>query len=154
LKRAVESLHAGADVETALASPPEAEAAELELGIRAFLPEDWIPDARTRLEVHRTLSEIRVAADAARAKEMLRDRFGRVPHEAENLIRSMLLKSRLERLSIRRLSWREGFFLVEYADRVAVEHGLELEGVELRPVKTGVAHLQIPARYRAQEAAL
>jgi transcription-repair coupling factor (superfamily II helicase) len=154
LKRAVESLQAGADVETALANPPEEEAAELELGIRAFLPEDWIPDARTRLEVHRTLSEIRVAADAGRVTEMLRDRFGRVPAEAENLIRSLLLKSRLERLSIRRLSWREGFYLVEYADRVELEHGLELEGVELRPVKTGLAHLQIPARHRSPEAAL
>ncbi len=154
LKRAVESLQAGADVETALANPPEEEAAELELGIRAFLPDDWIPDPRTRLEVHRTLSEIRAAADAARASEMLRDRFGRVPPEAENLIRSLLLKSRLERLSIRRLSWREGFYLVEYGDRVAVEHGLDLEGVELRPVKTGLAHLQIPARFREPEAAL
>jgi transcription-repair coupling factor (superfamily II helicase) len=77
---------------------------------------------------------------------MLRDRFGRVPTEAENLIRALLLKSALEKLSIRRLSWRDAFYLVEYADRVAVEHGLELSKVELRPVKTGMAHLQIPER--------
>jgi transcription-repair coupling factor (superfamily II helicase) len=40
LKHAVDALQAGADVEAALASAPENTAAELELGIRAFLPED------------------------------------------------------------------------------------------------------------------
>src|SRR6185436_141399 len=92
--------------------------------------------------------------DADRAGEMLRDRFGRLPPEAENLIRVLLLKSRLERLSIARLSWRGSFYIVEYADRVAVEHGLDLASVELRPVKTGFAHLQIPARFQEPETAL
>jgi transcription-repair coupling factor (superfamily II helicase) len=154
LKRAVESLQAGAGVEAALAETPEEGGAELELGLRAYLPEDWIPDARTRLEIHRALAAIRGAEDEARATEMLSDRFGRVPQEAQNLLRSLRLKSALERISVTRLSWRKGFYLVEYGDRVALEHGLDLRGVELRAVRTGVAHLRIPEDCTTPEGAL
>jgi len=154
LRRAVLSLQAGADVESALASAPEEAGADLELGLRAFLPEDWIPDARTRLEVHRSLSAIASREDSARAEDMLRDRFGRVPREAQDLLRVLRLKGELERLSITRLSWHPRFYLVEYDDRVALERGLELEGVDLRALRAGTAHLQIPARHRTAEAAL
>jgi transcription-repair coupling factor (superfamily II helicase) len=154
LKRAVDSLQAGSDVETALRSAPEEAGAELELGLRAYLPEDWIPDPRTRLEIHRALSEIRGPEDAAKAAEMLHDRFGRVPEEAHALLRILRLKGALERLSITRLSRQDGFYLVEYGDRVALERGLDLSDAELRPVRTGAAHLQIPARHADPESAL
>jgi len=154
LKRAVESLQSGANVETALQESADEGGVELELGLRAFLPEDWIPDARTRLEIHRSLSEIRSDEDAEKAAAMLKDRFGRVPKEAHALLRVLRLKGALEKLSIRRLSWRDGLYLVEYEDRVALERGLDLRDAELRPVRTGVAHLQLPERARAPEAAL
>jgi transcription-repair coupling factor (superfamily II helicase) len=154
LKRAVESLQAGGDVETAIALGPEPEGAELELGLKAYLPEDWIPDARTRLEVHRILASIHDEADEANAAAMLRDRFGRVPDEARTLLRSLRLKGALERLSVTRLSWRAGFYLVEFRDRVALEHGLDLRRAELRTLRTGVAHLQIPAAHATPHSAL
>jgi transcription-repair coupling factor (superfamily II helicase) len=154
LKRAVESLQSGAKLETALQESADEGGVELELGLRAFLPEDWIPDARTRLEIHRSLSDIRSDEDAEKAAAMLKDRFGRVPKEAQALLRVLRLKGALERLSIRRLSWRDGLYLVEYGDRVALERGLDLRDAELRPVRTGVAHLQLPERARAPEAAL
>jgi transcription-repair coupling factor (superfamily II helicase) len=72
LKRAVESLQSGANVESALLESADEGGVELELGLRAFLPEDWIPDARTRLEIHRTLSEIRSDEDAEKAGAMLK----------------------------------------------------------------------------------
>jgi len=154
LKRAVESLQAGGDVETAIALGPEPEGAELELGLKAYLPEDWIPDARTRLEIHRLLATIHDEGEEANAQAMLRDRFGRIPEEALTLLRALRLKAALERLSITRLSWREGYYLVEYRDRVALEHGLDLRNVEIRPIRTGVAHLQIPERVSGPENAL
>jgi hypothetical protein len=55
------------------------------------------------------------------------------------------LKGALERLTITRLSWRGAFYLLEFRDRVALEHGLELRNEDLRTIRTGVAHLAIPA---------
>src|SRR5262249_38966533 len=102
----------------------------------------------------RTLSAIQSDEDAQRAEDMLRDRFGRVPPEAVNLVRSFRLKPDLERAGISRLSWREDFHLLEYEDRVALERGLDLKRAELRPLRTGVAHLVIPERRRTPEASL
>jgi transcription-repair coupling factor (superfamily II helicase) len=133
---------------------PEEEGVDLELGLRAFLPEEWIPDPKTRLELLRTLSTIQSDEDAQRAEDMLRDRFGRVPPEAVNLVRSFRLKPELEHAGISRLSWREEFYLLEYSDRVALERGLDLKRAELRSLRTGVAHLMIPARQRTPEASL
>jgi transcription-repair coupling factor (superfamily II helicase) len=133
---------------------PEEEGVDLELGLRAFLPEDWIRDPKTRLEILRTLSEIQGGEDAQRAEDMLRDRFGRVPLEAQNLVRSFHLKPALQQAGISRLSWRESFYLLEYSDPVALQRGLDLSHADLRPLRTGVAHLAIPARWRTPESAL
>jgi transcription-repair coupling factor (superfamily II helicase) len=133
---------------------PEEEGVELELGLRAFLPEDWIVDPKTRLEILRTLATIHSDDDARRAEDMLHDRFGRVPAEATSLLRMFRLKPELEREGISRLSWREGFYLIEYTDRVAMARELDLSRVDFRSLRTGVAHLAIPARYATPEAAL
>jgi hypothetical protein len=77
-----------------------------------------------------------------------------VPVEAQNLVRSFRLKPELERAGISRLSWRESFYLIEYSDRVALERGLDLRRAELRPLRTGIAHLVLPERLRTAEAAL
>ena len=134
--------------------------AELELGLRAFLPDDWIPTPDVRLDVLRELAAIDDADELGRAEASLRDRFGKVPEPAKNLLRVFRIKQEVEALGIRRVTFREGFYLIEYADRMAVEHWLAAaqEGgrkdIELRPLRTGVAHLVIPDRYEAAEPAL
>ncbi len=127
---------------------------DIELGLRAFLPEDWIPEAKTRLELLRTLSAIQSDADADRNLATMRDRFGRVPPEALSLLRSFRLKTALERMRVTRLSWRAGFYLIEFDDRVALESGLELRRADVRLLRTGVAHLAIPPRNARPEQAL
>jgi transcription-repair coupling factor (superfamily II helicase) len=154
LKQTIDRLHDGEESDGSIPKPLEESGVELELGLRAFLPEDWVPDPKTRVELLRVLSTIHDAQDAERNAEMLRDRFGRVPPEALNLLRVFRLKAELERLGITRLSFRENIYLLEFGDRVALESGLDLRRVELRPLRTGVAHLVIPTRHVGPERAL
>jgi len=134
--------------------------AELELGLAAFLPDDWITTANVRLDVLRELAAVGDADGLGRAEASLRDRFGKLPEPAHNLLRTFDIKLRAEALGIRRLTWREGFYLVEYADRMSVEHWLAAaqgsghRDIELRPLRTGVAHLVIPERLQTAEKAL
>jgi transcription-repair coupling factor (superfamily II helicase) len=134
--------------------------AELELGLAAFLPEDWITTAAVRLDVLRELAAVDHADCLRNAEASLRDRFGKLPEPALNLLRTFDIKLRAEALGIRRLTWRDGFYLVEYADRMSVEHWLAAaqgnghKEIELRPLRTGVAHLVIPGRIRTAEKAL
>ena len=155
LKLTIERMQAGESAPDALAAEkPEESGVELELGLRAFLPEEWVLDSRTRVELLRTLSTIHDADDARRAASELRDRFGRLPPEAENLLRTFRLKADLERLGVRRLSWRRGFYVVEFADRVALEAGIDLRSADFRPLRTGVAHLAIPEQRNTPQSAL
>ncbi len=154
LKSTIERLQAGESLESVRHSAELDTGVELELGLRAYLPDDWIPEPATRLEILRRLSEIGGEEDARAALEMLRDRFGRVPPEAEALVRSFLLKARLDPLGLVRLAWKDGFYLLEFRDRVAIEGWLGGRRIDLRPIRTGLAHLHPPADARTPARAL
>lgn len=154
LKQTVDKLQDGVEIDAIAAAHDEESGAELELGLRAFLPENWITDGRARLELLRQLATIRSAEDAERNHAMLRDRYGRVPPEAENLIELFRVKALAEDLRMKRLAWRKDVYLIEYEDRVLLERGLDLSLAELRPLRTGIAHLVIPARHTTARAAL
>jgi transcription-repair coupling factor (superfamily II helicase) len=155
LKLTVDRLQSGEPAEGAAAEVGETEAGvELELGLRAFLPADWIPDADVRLELLRELAHVHTDEDARQAEEMLRDRFGRLPDEARALLRMFRLKARLDPHQLTRLAWHTDTYLIQYRDRVAFERLLGALPVELRRIKAGVAHLVIPGEHRDAEAAL
>ena len=142
------------EVPAAVTEEIEAAAVELELGLSAYLPEDWIPDEKTRLEVLRRLNAIESEQDQDEALAMLRDRFGRVPSEALALVRQFLTRARLAALGIRRLAYRDETYLIEYRDRIALEGAFKAHDVELRPLRAGRAHLVIPPERRTREQAL
>jgi len=147
------------EVPAAVTEEIEAAAVELELGLAAYLPEDWIPDERTRLEVLRRLNTIESESDVEEALAMLRDRFGRVPSEAQALVRQFLTRARLAALGIRRLAYRDETYLLEYRDRIALEGALAGAAgrggtVDLRPLRAGLAHLAIPREQRTPAKAL
>jgi transcription-repair coupling factor (superfamily II helicase) len=118
--------------------------AELVLGVRAFLPDDWIPDQDVRIELLREVAQIHGPEDAERMAQMLRDRFGRLPEETSTFLRVLALKATLDAHEIRRLLWLPEAYVIEYPDPVALERLLAGKDVELRRVRSGVAHLVLP----------
>jgi transcription-repair coupling factor (superfamily II helicase) len=148
LRQTVESIQAGESPAGALATGQRLEeieaGVEMELGLPAFLPDTWIGDANTRLEVLRELANIADEGAARDAEEMLRDRFGRIPLEATNLLRMFRLKARLDLHGLERFAWHGEFYLLEYGDRVALESFLRPLTMEVRWIRPGVAHLIVP----------
>jgi transcription-repair coupling factor (superfamily II helicase) len=142
------------EVPAAVTEEIEGAAVELELGLSAFLPEDWIPAEKTRLEVLRRLNAIESETDVEAALAMLRDRFGRVPPEAQALVRQFQTRALLAAAGITRLAYRDETYLVEYRDRIALEGALARGAVELRPLRAGRAHLAIPPERRTPAQAL
>ncbi|MAE28335.1 MAG: transcription-repair coupling factor, partial [Planctomycetes bacterium] len=149
LRQTVERIEAGEQPGEILAAgvrPEERDGGtELELGLSAFLPDTWIGDTDTRLDVLRELAEMCGLDSGQSAREMLHDRFGRIPPEAESLLRMFRLKSRLDPHGLARFAWRGDFYLLEYSDRVALEAFLRPLGAQVRWIRPGVAHLVIPA---------
>jgi transcription-repair coupling factor (superfamily II helicase) len=154
LKATVERLQEGVSLEELTREDPTITGAELELGLEAFLPAAWIASPDTRLTLLRELAALRSEAEFTEAEAGMRDRFGRLPEAARNLLRLFRLKVRLEGLSITRLAWQENCYLIEFSDRVALEGLFTGKRVDLRPIRTGVAHLHPPKRCRDGETAL
>ena len=141
------------EIPSAVTAEIESAAVELELGLSAYLPEDWIRDEQTRLEVLRRLNAIESEHDVEEALAMLRDRFGRVPTEAQALVRQFLTRAKLAAVGVTRLAFRDETYLIEYQDRVLLERALAGDEIELRPLKAGRAHLAIPTGRRTPEKA-
>lgn len=155
LKSTVERMQAGLSLDELAAEDPTITGVELELGIDAFLPDDWISDVHTRIEILRELSDTRDLEHHEQVRESLRDRFGRIPEPAENLLRSFRLKLRLEELSITRLAWQSDCYLIQYSDRVALEGVFGNNSrLDLRQIRTGLAHLHVPKKCKDSVTAL
>ncbi len=65
----------------------------IDLDIEAYIPDYYIPDTGLRLSMYRRLSLAEDERDLISLKEEMRDRFGDLPHQVENLIRIMEIKT-------------------------------------------------------------
>ena len=100
LRRAVEALRSGK--EPNLEQPLDF-GVEVELGLAALLPEDYVPDVHLRLVLYKRIAG---AADPAALEDLqveLVDRFGPLPPRARTLFRVAELRQRAARLGIRRI---------------------------------------------------
>jgi transcription-repair coupling factor (superfamily II helicase) len=77
---------------------------EIDLPIPAFLPGDYIEDIHQRLVFYRRLSSARSEVAVQEISEELRDRYGPIPEEVENLFQVMNLKLLLKQAGVRRVS--------------------------------------------------
>jgi transcription-repair coupling factor (superfamily II helicase) len=133
---------------------PEDEAVDLSAGIRAFVPDAYVPDGRVRLELLHEFDAIVDLPSRERMEASLRDRFGPPPPEVHALLDLFLMKRALRRIGIRRASFVGDRYVVEYEDRARLEGALRSAFPDMRFVRPGLCHLVLPPRERAPDAAL
>ncbi len=73
---------------------------EIKAPFPAFLSEQYVPDVHQRLSLYRRLSGSRDEGELRSLEEELRDRFGPVPAEAQNLLWLIRVKQLLKRTGI------------------------------------------------------
>ncbi len=76
---------------------------ELNLKVAAFLPETYISDPGTRIDIYKRLSSRDSSEEIEALGEELADRFGPLPAEAENLLGVMEVKILARRLRMRQV---------------------------------------------------
>ncbi|MBK1722871.1 transcription-repair coupling factor [Thiocystis violacea] len=100
LERAVDALKAGRTPEL---DRPLDHGAEIDLGIPALLPSDYLPDVHTRLVMYKRIAS---AADRDALREIqveMIDRFGLLPDPAKNLVDITELKLKVQPWGIRKI---------------------------------------------------
>jgi len=100
LERAVAALKAGREPEL---DRPLDHGAEIDLGLPALLPGDYLPDVHSRLVLYKRIAS---AASLDELKELqveMIDRFGLLPQPAKNLLEITELKLRVQPYGIRKI---------------------------------------------------
>jgi len=100
LERAVKALKSGQlpDYDT-----PLAQGTEVDLGVPALLPQDYVPDVHHRLILYKRIGAAKSEAELKELKIELIDRFGLLPQQTGNLFDAMQIKLRCAELGIERL---------------------------------------------------
>ncbi len=130
LERAVQALKSGKQPEL---EKPYEQGAEIDLGLPALLPADYIPDVHTRLVLYKRIAS---AADKEALRELqveMIDRFGLLPQPAKNLFEVTGMKLRVQPLGIQRIEAGPGGgrILFEQEPRIDPAHLIRL--IQTRP---------------------
>ncbi len=97
LERAVKALRSGEIPD--LQSSPSA-GTEIDLGVPALIPDDYIPDVHLRLILYKRIASAASEDDLRELQVEMIDRFGLLPEYARNLFELTYLKLRLRHLDI------------------------------------------------------
>lgn len=100
LKRAVRALERGEIPEQAL---QDETVVEVDLGVTALLPDDYIPDVNTRLVLYKRINNATALAELDELKIELIDRFGLLPEATENLFQVHGLRVQAHSLKLSRI---------------------------------------------------
>jgi len=100
LDRAVAALKEGRQPEL---DRPLDHGAEIDLGIPALLPDDYLPDVHTRLIQYKRIASAENAEELRELQVEMIDRFGLLPDPAKNLFQVTELKLRATPLGIRKI---------------------------------------------------
>ena len=66
--------------------PPEKTEANVELGVNAYIPKEYVPEEEQKLDMYRRIEAIETMDDARAVRDEFYDRFGTAPNEVENLL--------------------------------------------------------------------
>jgi len=119
LQQTVEDLKRQRDGE----GPPPDDDLEPEINLRlpAFLPEYYIRDTDLRYLAYRQITSCHSDEALDAMREELRDRFGALPEEAENLLAVIGLKEDLLFLKVSRLDQGDDNLVLTFTDRTPLE---------------------------------
>jgi len=117
---------------------PEAEVtAEIKWAIDAYIPQDYVPLESQRLAVYKRLAQVRSLRAVRDIEEELRDRFGRLPPQAQALVELAALRVAASRCAVRRVvEMPRGLKLDLASDGRPLIHRLERVRASFRSVET------------------
>ncbi|HEX8200648.1 MAG TPA: transcription-repair coupling factor, partial [Isosphaeraceae bacterium] len=93
----------------------------IELSWRAYLPKDYVPGARVKVELYRRLGRLRSPERLADFRQELLDRFGLLPPPAENLLAEAELRILAERWQLGRIHVEDEYAVLTYRSAKRIE---------------------------------
>lgn len=93
----------------------------ISLRVTALIPEGYVEDMTLRLSIYRRIARAKSMEDMDDIEAEMRDRFGSLPEEVENLLEIMRLKVTARRLMITKISETDGRVKFAFANETPVK---------------------------------
>ncbi|ANJ67187.1 transcription-repair coupling factor [Halothiobacillus diazotrophicus] len=119
LDRAVRALKSGK--EPNLLAPLEHVNGEVDLGLPALIPADYVPDVHNRLILYKRLANCTEQNEIDQIKVELIDRFGLLPDPTQTLIETHRLRLRARDLGMRKLELASGGGRIVFTEHAAID---------------------------------
>ncbi|WP_236777842.1 transcription-repair coupling factor [Anoxybacter fermentans] len=109
----------------------------IELNLDAYIPEDYIPDSRQKIEIYKKIAIIKSQDDIDELVDELIDRFGDIPQPVKNLIQIAWLKCIAGKLNIEEIKSKNGEINIQFrnADNLDGNRIIELTKIYRRKLK-------------------
>ncbi len=86
---------------------------------KSYSPANYVPQESERISLYQELDNMERETDIRQFCERLEDRFGRIPHEAMELIRVVRLRRLAKQLGIEKVGLKQGYMYLYF---VSDEH--------------------------------
>lgn len=94
---------------------------EIQCMLPAYLPETYITDSHERLVLYKRFSSVKNDEEINTLQEELEDRFGKLPLQAENLLRVVSLKALARKSGVASLQIGTAYPSIEFTDRAPID---------------------------------
>ncbi len=93
---------------------------EIQLGIPAFIPEDYLPDMNSRLMLYKRISMASSLDELDTLRDELSDLYGYIPHQVENLLQVIDIRNTLRAISGKRMDYDGNEFQISFRNETSV----------------------------------
>ncbi len=122
--------------------PPKLSAdVDIDLPIEAYLPDDYVPDLRHKIDLYRRMTRINHAAEIAQFREELIDRFGPLPDAASRMTQLCELRLDAAAWGIQSITCNDRFIVLQYSNKRRLEELVDKASVPVRIVDSRKAYI-------------
>jgi transcription-repair coupling factor (superfamily II helicase) len=130
LERAVTALKAGRTPEL---DRPLSHGTEIDLGLPALLPNDYLPDVHARLVMYKRIASAATPAELKELQVEMIDRFGLLPEPAKNLLEITELKLKVQPYGIRKIEAGPASGRILFDEAPSIDPGNLIRLIQQRP---------------------
>ena len=96
---------------------PEKEECLVDLDISAYIPESYVSDGNTRIQMYKKIAGLLDLSDSYLVEEELEDRFGDIPRETKMLIDVAMIRSEARKMGISEIGKKNERILIYPSER-------------------------------------
>jgi len=122
--------------------PPKLSAdVDIDLPVEAYLPDDYVPDLRHKIDLYRRIARINEASEIKAIRMELRDRFGKLPDPAKRILEFAELRLDAAAWQIAAITSDARFIVLHYTDRHRIDQLVRHTSIPIRIVDNRKAYI-------------